>query len=98
MSEFKCSSSCSNIEDCFNVDKWFECNHYQCQRTTIIINQCIECGNNKRIKFFAPRCPNCCGRDNYDYIKFKKCDNCYFNIWDYKITQVNSYFENIKHT
>ena len=72
-----CANCCSNKEDCFDIDKWFDCDHYQCRRTTIIINYCIECGNNKRIKFFKKRCAKCWGilEENESEICFQCVDD-----------------------
>ena len=61
MNTQKCVNACSNADYCFDVDKWFDCCHYQCKRTTIILNYCIECGNNIKVKQFKPRCKWCQG-------------------------------------
>ena len=46
--EKKCENACSIKENCFNVSQRFKCNHYQCSRTTIILNYCIACGEKDR--------------------------------------------------
>lgn len=46
--EKKCENACSIKENCFNVSQRFKCNHYQCSRTTIILNYCIACGETDR--------------------------------------------------
>ena len=43
----KCEYACSNKEFCFKVDQYFLCECYKRIRTTISINRCINCGNNK---------------------------------------------------
>ena len=29
------------------IYKYFECEHYQCLKTTILLHYCIQCGNDK---------------------------------------------------
>ena len=46
----KCENGClNNPEICFKINKYFKCPHYQCKRTTIILNYCIKCGNSEKI-------------------------------------------------
>ena len=55
----RCENACVNKDNCFNVDRLFACNHYQCSRTTVLLNYCIACGNNQRIKQRPQRCRWC---------------------------------------
>jgi len=41
----KCENACTN--NCLRINKYFSCGCYQCIRTTLSINYCINCGNNK---------------------------------------------------
>ena len=40
-----CGNACTS--NCIHIDKYFSCYCYQCIRTTLSINYCINCGNNK---------------------------------------------------
>lgn len=41
----RCANACSDKEECFAIEKYFTCDHYQCLHTTIFVEYCIECGN-----------------------------------------------------
>jgi len=57
----KCANACYNKEYCFDIKKWFNCNHYQCIRTTIVLQRCIWCCNNNQVIPFKKRCNRCQG-------------------------------------
>ena len=81
----KCQNACFIKENCFNIDIWFKCNHYQCQRTTIILNRCIYCGEKERIKFFPKRCSPCGGlvdekRQNICNLELCKGNYCLYQL------------------
>ena len=90
----KCENACYKEEDCFNIDKWFECGHYQSQRTTLLIEYCICCGNNKRIKFLpkGKRCVWCQALLNDVAIDLKRehCTNCFLREIIFYTTEHNT--------
>ena len=41
----QCANACSNKEECFAIEKYFTCNHYQCLTTALLNDSCRVCGN-----------------------------------------------------
>ena len=52
MELIECENRCENVRQCFFIYKYFECDHYQCLKTTILLHYCIQCGNDKLKKYF----------------------------------------------
>ena len=75
----KCENACSDLDNCFDIDKWFNCEHYQCKRTTIILKSCIFCGNKEQIRHFPKRCQWCQGLLTKTEIEHKR-NYCVANL------------------
>ena len=88
--ENKCENACyfkelTKQEYCFNIDRWFKCKHYQCQRTTVVLNRCIVCKEKERIKFFPKRCGPCGAlidekRQNFCNLELCKGNYCFYQL------------------
>ena len=56
MDNIKCSNNCTNTE-CIEIKQYFKCsnNCVQCRRTTILLNYCINCGNDEVLIKILPK-------------------------------------------
>jgi hypothetical protein len=77
----KCANACTDKSSCVNVAKWFDCNHTQCVRTTVILNYCIWCGNDVRVKQYDKRCRMCRGKYTLDDDNL--CQTCKDQLVEY---------------
>ena len=57
--ENKCVNACSDNILCKDINLYYGCVHYCCIRTTILLNHCIQCGNNNKREIKIQRCKSC---------------------------------------